>query len=308
MGTGRIIKTYDCPYCGNTNHNNTWTYDHIIAQEIGGPKGFKIICCEECNHKIGREIELTALRTSTLQNLLGRSFLDGYNIHLKRKKRVVPVYKGIGMVAGRPARMYYDLENKRLDMSVFGKQIDDGLLNAGCAIFPEDEECSKDLEALTALAAKIALGTCQWLWKTNFICTNVANNYREMVWNSDIETIEVMKPDDNHLTWVPSGYDKGKNDFVGSDALDNRPNHTIGIFQTSIGLVSLVNLFGFYESMSFSRSNDCEFFFKDDPGIIVIAKTTENKVTVYNYQEYIQMKSSQLNVPLKIKEFSDKGL
>lgn len=288
VGTGRLVKSYICPYCGKKYSDDLWTYDHIIPQDLGGPRSYKIIACKKCNNDIGRLIEQKAMRTSALCDLLGSTIVHGNKVQLKRKKQFLPAHRGIGVACGEPAKMYWDIDEKSLSVAVFSRECPDlATLNHGSFISLADTDDREDL-ALVKFASKIVLGTAAWIWGDLFSDSPPASVMRERVWNNKFESIEKLDGNQKHITAGGlSSSISGSTLHDDSDAFDNYPHHTIGIFDDGhIGFTYIVNLFGSYESMGWIRGCKDNKFFEKEQGYVVIAHTTENKIQKLTLDEY----------------------
>jgi len=298
VGTGRIVKSYICPYCGKKFVDDLWTYDHVIPQDLGGPRGFKIIACKKCNNDIGRLIEQKAMRTSPLCNLLGSTIVHGNKIKLKRKKQALPTHRGIGVAFGGPAKMYWDLKEKSLSIVSFASECPDPAKYQHGSFSCLDGTSDDEDVALVRFASKIVLGTAAWIWGDPFSKSSPASVMRGRIWDSDIESIERLDDDQKHLTagnFVSSIGASTLHDET--DALCNYPHHTIGIFNDDhFGFTYIVNLFGSYESMGWIPECHSGEMFEKEPGYVVIAHTIENKVEILTLNDYAKALRKR-NVP-----------
>lgn len=66
------LNTIKCVYCINEFKEGEGSLEHVILSSLGGKKGSRYICCEECNGRLGTEIDKPVADTfSFFSNMLG---------------------------------------------------------------------------------------------------------------------------------------------------------------------------------------------------------------------------------------------
>ncbi|WP_157352219.1 HNH endonuclease [Aliarcobacter butzleri] len=66
------LNMIKCVYCTNEFIEGKGSFEHVVLSSLGGRKGSRNICCEECNSRLGTEIDKTVADTFSLySNMLG---------------------------------------------------------------------------------------------------------------------------------------------------------------------------------------------------------------------------------------------
>lgn len=275
-----------CPYCGESLSKKPKSIDHIIPKQIGGSNRFTIVSCQSCNSEIGK-IEQSAMNTIGFSNLLAEIQESGSNIKTRRKRDHIPLQKSVGLALRAPTKMYYNSKTHQRELVFLSppkKELIEGKTFAMLVPAFAEEDNEKDKISQVALAAKIVLGTCVWLWGDDFSMTRQASDLRNNMRCVKIKDILDMDSSDKHLE-LPNN--------PGNDALDNRPHHSVLIGKMENKVVGLINIFGSFESLTGIGNYDDNFRnWIGDSGIIVISKTTQNQVLKMTWEEYERWKTT----------------
>lgn len=292
-------KYYFCPYCGREHEDNRWSYDHIIPLQIGGPKKFKVLACNNCNLRISREIEQPAMQTPSMRDLVIHVRSNGFKIRTRRKMDYIPLHRGIGFSHQVPVKMLYGIEENALCLDFRGVPQDNMTIKGlksqfshGRAIIPIDYDTEEDTVSLASLANKIILGACCWLWGEKFARSCSGESLRKGMWENKIEDIQELMPIDHHAAPILEkneiDVDIGKTEV---NTFDNTPHNTIYIFSHDKALFGLVNLFGGFESLIRIGEADSAVklsFIRGD--MVIIASTTKNQVFKMTLDKYMKLK------------------
>lgn len=253
-----------------------------------------------------------------IMDLFGSLTIDGYDIKTRRKKRILPASRNYGLCMGKKSRLFYNLDERCMSIEMYGEHppTPQQLASSFHMIYPIDEERDEDHIFTSSLCGKIILGSCAWLWGDSFSTSKASEKLRSIIWNTKIDTTIKMDSNDHHFTLVDS------KDSISSDeqnvqsalfpfkysekeidAFNNKPNHTVVLMATKeLGLVGMVNLFGYFESMVFTCEHDIEPFLNTTGMKIIIAHTTENIIETYDLNDYLKYKSTATGKSLSIRE------
>ena len=290
------IRQYYCVYCNKTFENNDWSKEHVIPKDIGGPNCFSITCCKDCNNKIGTQIENIALQSQDIRCLFAEIVLQGHRIKTRRNKEYIKSHRDIGFSYGMPVEFGYDLKDKSRTINykgVFpGFSLPKDFSEIKSAIIPVENVSDKEKLSLMSLTNKIILGTCMWLWGKDRLSEKTFDSIRRRLWNPNLDHLEELDSNAKHASIVDDKKPPEKQ--IEKDALDNKPNHTIGIFYEQGALYGIINLFGTLESSSLIDFVDRPPM--NENGIVVISYISENKVHKMNLKEYLHYK--ELELPL----------
>lgn len=280
-----------CPYCGESLSKKPKSIDHIIPKQIGGSNRFTIVSCQSCNSEMSK-IEQSAMNTIGFSSLLAEIGESGFNIKTRRKRDYIPLQKSVGLSCCAPIKMYYNNKKHQRELVFLSppkkELIEGGTFNMIVPAFAT-EDSEKDRISQVALANKIVLGTCVWLWGDDFSMTRQASDLRNRMKAVKIQEILEMDSSDKHLE-LPEHH--------GDDALDNRPHHSVLIGRMENKnmkdkVVGLINIFGSFESLTVIGDYDNKFRnWIGDSGIVIISKTTQNQVLKMTWEEYEKFKSA----------------
>ena len=273
-----------CPYCGESLSQKPKSIDHIIPKQIGGSNRFTIVSCQSCNSEIGK-IEQKAMNTVGFSNMLAEVGEAGFIIKTRRKRDYIPLQKTVGLSCLAPIRRYYNSKTRRKELVFLSppkKKLIEG--ETYTMIIPAfaEEDNEEDKISQVALANKIILGTCVWLWGDNFSKSGHALNLRNKMRAVKIDDILEMDSSEKHLELSNNPE---------QEALDNRPHHTIAIGRIKNMVAGVVNIFGIFESLTVIGEYDDKFRnWIGDSGVVLILKTTQNQVLKMTWEEYEDFK------------------
>lgn len=270
-----------CPYCGEPMSKKAKSIDHIIPKQIGGCNRFTIFSCSDCNSEISK-IEQKAMETAEIRTLIAEMGESGFSIRTRRHRDIIPLQKSVGLAGHSVTKMYYNRKAHRREL-VFLTPPDKFFLEKGSIYMLVPSSAEEDKVALVALASKIVLGTCAWLWGDEFSKTEQASIMRKRMRN--METVDILEMDSSERHVELSENPE-------KDALDNEPHHSILIAKLENIVVGLVNFFGSFESMTTVGNYDEKLrSWIGDNGVVVISKSTVNQVLKMTWEEYERFKS-----------------
>ena len=248
MDSEKIIKEYYCVYCDKNFNDNKWTYDHFIPMNLGGPDKLRIICCNNCNQKLGFWME-------DMEGVLLRS-----NYDFNEGAEKLEVY-------GKNRQKFFDYKEKKT------------------MIFIPDKFTEQDEVNLSMLIYKIFLGACCFVYGKEFFGTKYHESLRKSIW--DIKQSLRHSHSKSFCMRTKSGdssEDETKEDIVKDSVFfDNKPNHTISLGGSGGSFGGIISLFGELEyAVIINDTTETKEF---EPKFL-IAKTTENDFSLLWSNEY----------------------
>lgn len=293
MNSRKVIKEYYCVYCNKQFNDNKWTYDHIIPMNIGGPDKLKIICCNDCNQKLG-VIEQKCCDTFIIRNIMiGLHWEEKIRVKTRRKKNKIVVFKKLGFWKDEMdeilLRSNYDFNKGETQVEAYGKNKQKFFDYKGqkTMIFIPDKFTEQDEIILSKLVYKILIGACCFVYDKEFFGTTYHNYLRENLWNLK----EPLRHSHSKAFIMTTGNGELKEEteeeiIKRGVFFDNKPTHTIFLGGSDGSFGGIISLFGEL-NYAVTISNTKES--KDFEPKFLIAKTTENNFSLLSSHEYEDM-------------------
>ena len=289
------IKQYYCGYCDKEYNDDKWTNDHIIPKVLGGNDSFPLMSCMKCNNELGRIIEYPATQSIVLRNTIINLAQKGHNVKTRRKRDFIPLNKN------RPAlyplgvaSIGYSLKNHSFVAKHLGSpwKVDKTfatLKSPFSFIFPEEKMTEKEELAISALAYKIALGSCIFQFGKDFSKSKYYHIIKRRIWKPKKR---------HHLHRRESGYmaivscygvvDGELNiDREHVSNYSNPPDHTLYFYYDSHTFFAIVNLFGEIEfALDWADNKEEKSVPVAPDSKILQINTSNNKLEQYQLEQY----------------------